>query len=66
MNWASFKDPLCYLCLCGIISVSKVRGGGFETHFLQKYLTNSIDSTEFICRKNSIVQRLVHTIEIVK
>ena len=26
------------LWLSGIISVSKVRGGEFETHFLQKYL----------------------------
>ena len=31
-----------------------MRGCGFETHFLQKYFTNSIDSTELICRKNSI------------
>ena len=37
--------------LCGIVSVYKVRGGGFETHFLQKYFTNSVDSTEFICRE---------------
>ena len=31
-----------------------MRGGGFETDFLQKYFTNSVDSTEFTCQKNSI------------
>ena len=47
---------ICDPCLhgCAVPSLS-VRGGGFKIHFLQKYFTNSVDSTEFICRKNAIV-----------
>ena len=47
---------LIYLCLHGSVVSSlslKWEMGGFETNFLQKYLTNSIDSTEFIGRKKS-------------
>ena len=40
---------------CGIITVYQVGGDGFETHFLQKYLTNCVDSTEFTCWKNLIM-----------
>ena len=55
MNWAWFKDPLCYLCFHGfVVSALSLGGGEFETYFLQKYFTKSVDSTEFIWHKNSI------------
>ena len=53
MNWGQFEDPLCYPCLHGTVvsslslNLSK-RLWVQDSDFLQKYFTNSVDSTEII------------------
>ena len=61
MNWAQFKDPLCYLCLAGTVVASwsltqKVAGLNNlfnKLYFLSLSLLNSVKTF----RKNSIVAK---------
>ena len=50
MNQGQFRDPLCYLWHCGIISVSNARGCGFKYsnsfYFRKKLSLNSGNSVK--------------------
>ena len=51
MNWAQSKDPHCYLCLhFAVVAFWLITQevGGSNTHFLQKFPIDSVDSLELI------------------